>query len=97
MFVGLLCDTKTGCGQYDQDGLPSLALVQRTWRLLFFDWDPVEPSSAKFYLGPSISFLGSTRDCSYKKSIRKLRECCPMTLALTLLFTLTLYHKLQRA
>jgi len=94
MFVGLLCDTKTGCGQYD---LPSLALVQRTWRLLFFDWDPGRIVQRKILLRTVNKFLGSTRDCSYKKSIRKLRECCPMTLALTLLFTLTLYHKLQRA
>jgi hypothetical protein len=93
MFVGLLCDTKTRCGQYDQDGW--------LWGLAFglccFLIGVRSNRSEQILLRTVNMFLGSTRDCSYKKTIRKLRECCPMTLALTLLFTLTLYHKLQRA
>jgi len=74
MFVGLLCDTKTGCGQYD---LPSLALVQRTWRLLFFDWDPVESSTAKFYSGPSISFWDQLAIVRIKRAYENFGSVAP--------------------
>jgi len=77
MFVGLLCDTKTGCGQYDQDGLPSLALVQRIWRLLFFDWGPVESSSAKFYFGPSISFWDQLAIVRIKRAYENFGSVAP--------------------
>ena len=36
MFVGLLCDTKTGCGQYDQGGPGVIGFGLWEWAFVVF-------------------------------------------------------------